>query len=168
MIKEIRTLISQNTILSLEVGDKVLLSGTIYAGRDAALPQIVKLYQENRLDEYGLNLDGAVVFHSAVSVAGIGPTSSNKVEIEHSIPILSRAGVRLHVGKGAISDETIYELDKNNSAFAVTPPVTALLEDRTIRKEIVAFPELGMEAFYKLEVQDFPMIIAAVNGKSIY
>ena len=61
-----------------------------------------------------------------------------------------------------------YELNKNNSAFAVTPPVTALLGDRTIRKEIVAFPELGMEAFYKLEVQDFPMIIAAVNGKSIY
>ena len=44
-----------------------------------------------------IGLDGAVIFHTAVSPAGIGPTSSNKVEIEASMPELAMAGVRIHV-----------------------------------------------------------------------
>ena len=58
--------------------------------------------------------------------------------------------------------------DTNNSVFAVIPPVTALLENNTKSRRVVAFPELGMEAFYEMEVVDYPAIIAAVHGKTIY
>ena len=73
----IHTPVFGKAIENLKIGDMVLLSGTIYAGRDAVLPRIVRLYEENRLGEIGLNLKGGVIFHSAVSVAGVGPTSKH-------------------------------------------------------------------------------------------
>lgn len=164
----IQTPILDEEIKKLHIGDKVMLSGKIYCGRDAVLPQICKCIQENTLKRYEINLSGSVIFHTAVSPAGIGPTSSNKVEIENSFSMLSEAGVKLHLGKGAIKKETVQNLRKYNSVFAVIPPVTALLDENTISKRIVAFPELGMEAFYELEIKEFPIIIAAAHGESIY
>lgn len=164
----LQTPIDPNVVGRLNVGDQILLSGTIFTGRDAVLPKIVRLIEENRLDEYKIDLRGGVVFHTAVSNAGVGPTSSNKLEIESSIPMLSKAGVRIHLGKGAISRQTINALSENNSLFAIIPPVTALLENSILQKKLIAFPELGMEAFYSLDVKDFPIIVAAVNNQSIY
>ena len=158
--------ISEDEIKSLRVDDMVYISGKIYCGRDAVLPKICKLIDEGTLGD--IDLQGSVIFHTAVSPAGVGPTSSNKVEIEGSFPKLSEAGVKLHLGKGAIGADTIAKLDECNSVFAVIPPVTALLKNNTISKRMVAFPELGMEAFYELEVKDYPCIIAVAHNKSIY
>jgi fumarate hydratase subunit beta len=166
MKREIKTPISEEEIKSLQVGDMVYLSGKIYCGRDSVLPKICKLIDEGNLGD--INLQGAVVFHTAVSPAGVGPTSSNKVEIEGSFPKLSEAGVKLHLGKGAIGVDTIAKLYECNSVFAIIPPVTALLGNNTISQRLVAFPELGMEAFYELEVKGYPCIIAAARNKSIY
>ena len=167
MIK-LKTPFSEEEIKKLEVGDMVLISGDIYCGRDAVLPQIVEMYKKNLLKINGIDLKGAVIFHTAVSPAGVGPTSSNKLEIESSILPLSDAGVRMHLGKGKISDSTIAGLAEKNAVYAVIPPVTALLESKTSEREIVACPELGMEAFHKIKVIDYPAIIAAAKGKSIY
>lgn len=166
MVKKIKTPISEEDINSLQVGDMIYISGKVYCGRDSVLPKICSMIDDNDLGE--INLEGSVIFHTAVSPAGVGPTSSNKVEIEGSIPKLSEAGVKLHLGKGAISKDTIAKLNEHNSVFAVIPPVTALLENNTISQRLVAFPELGMEAFYELEVNDYPCIIAAAYNKSIY
>ena len=76
--------------------------------------------------------------------------------------------MKLHLGKGAIGQNTIEALDQYNSVFAVIPPVTALLGENTISQKLVAFGELGMEAFYELEVKDYPAIIAAAKNESIY
>ena len=162
------TPIQEADIERLQVGDVVSISGYIYTGRDAVLPQIVKLYEENKLEEYGIDLQGAIIFHTAVSPAGVGPTSSNKLEIEGSFPALSKAGVKLHLGKGALSADTIQALDENRSVFAIIPPVTALLESLTSEREVVAFPELGMEALHCIKVKNYQAIIAAAHGKSIY
>ena len=162
------TPIQEADIERLQVGDVVSITGYIYTGRDAVLPKIVKLYEENKLEEYGIDLQGSIIFHTAVSPAGVGPTSSNKLEIEGSFPALSKAGVRLHLGKGALSAPTIQALDENQSVFAVIPPVTALLESLTSEREVVAFPELGMEALHRIKVENYQAIIAAAHGKSIY
>jgi len=160
--------ITDSIITNHCVGEMISISGNIYTGRDAVLPKIVTLINEGKLEELGISLYGGVIFHTAVSPAGVGPTSSNKYEIESTIPILSRAGVKLHIGKGAISKETIAALDKYNSVYAITPPVTALLGSKILSEKVIAFPELGMEAFHLLEVKNFPIIIAAAHGKSIY
>lgn len=164
----INTPIKEDVIKELKVGDTIYISGKIFCGRDAVLPKIVSLVEEGRLEEYGIDLKGGVVFHTAVSPAGIGPTTSNKVEIAGSIPVLSQAGIKIHLGKGALNQDAVDALENNNSIFVVTPPVTALFADNTISKKVAAFPELGMEAFYEITVKDMPGIVAIAHGKTIF
>jgi len=168
MSKIIQTPISQADIDSLKVGDTILISGYIFCGRDAVLPKIIQMAEEGTLADAGLDLQGSVIFHTAVSPAGVGPTSSNKLEIESSIVPLSKAGVKIHLGKGELKPETIAGMAQYHAAYAVIPPVTALLGAKTTEQKLVAFPELGMEAFYMLKVEEYPAIIAAVHGRSIY
>lgn len=157
--------IKAEQLRSLHAGDVISLSGQIITGRDAALPRLVQMIESGSIGSLGVSLEGAVIFHTAVSLAGVGPTSSNKLDIESSIPTLSRAGVRMHLGKGALSSNTLEALEKYDSSFAVIPPVTALLTDRIISSRILAFPELGMEALHLLEVRDYPAVVGAVNGE---
>lgn len=167
-MKIIKTPIREEDVNDLSVGDMVLIRGEIYCGRDAVLPRVLKLAEEDRLAEAGIDLRGAVIFHTAVSPAGVGPTSSNKLEIESSIGPLSKAGIRLHLGKGALHKETIEALNTYGSVYAVIPPVTALLGEKTLEEKTVAFPEEGMEALHLLVVDRYPAIIAAAHGRSIY
>ena len=165
---DLTTPLSEDRVAGLEVGDVVTLSGYIYTGRDAVLPKIVKMFREGTIGELGTELRGGVIFHTAVSPAGVGPTSSNKLEIESSIAPLSEAGVKLHLGKGALHAETVEALGKFNAVYAVIPPVTALLGVKTLEQQLVAFSELDMEAMYRLKVDRYPAIIAAAHGRSIY
>ena len=168
---EIRTITAPFTdevLKSLKVGDIVNVSGIIYAGRDAVLPKIVEMIDAGTLEENGINLQGGVIFHTAVSPAGVGPTSSNKLEIEGTMPQLTKAGIRMHLGKGALKPETVAMFKEYNAVFAVMAPVTALLESKVKAKRCLAHPELGMEAFYELQVEGFPCIIAAAQGESMF
>lgn len=158
------TPIKDEMITKMKVGDLLYLTGELFCGRDAVLPRIVESLKASPKDKF----KGAAIFHTAVSAAGVGPTSSNKLEIESSIAPFSAAGIRLHIGKGQLHKETIRELERYHSAYAVIPPVTALLGERMISKEVVGYRELGMEAFYKISVREYPIIIAAVHGRSIY
>ena len=165
---QLTTPIPDDVISRLQVGDTVEISGYILCGRDAVLPKVLKMIENGRIGELGIELKGQVVFHTAVSVAGVGPTSSNKLEIESSIEPLSAAGIKLHLGKGKLKAETIAALDKYNSVYAVIPPVTALLESKTSERRVAAFPELGMEALHIIKVDKYPAIIGAAHGRSIY
>jgi fumarate hydratase subunit beta len=164
----VRTPVDEETIRHLKIGDRLEIEGFIYCGRDAVLPRIARLFEKNRLGSINVHLKGAVIFHTAVSIAGIGPTSSNKVEIEESIPSLSRAGVKIHLGKGALKPKSIKALKVNNAIFAVTPPASALFTAKTLATRLVAFPEEGMEALYEIKVTGFPAIVAVAQGKSIF
>lgn len=165
---ELTTPISEKVAAELQVGDTVEISGYILCGRDAVLPKVLKMIEDGTVGDLGVDLHGQVIFHSAVSPAGVGPTSSNKLEIESSMEPLSKAGIKLHLGKGQLKKETIATLDKYNAVYAVIPPVTALLESKTTEKKVVAFPELGMEALHLIEVDKYPAIIGAAHGRSIY
>ncbi len=160
--------LNEQDIKGLKINDTVELSGIIYAGRDAVLPQIVSLLQNGKWSDYGIDLQGGAIFHTAVSAAGIGPTSSNKVDIEGSIPELSRAGIKMHIGKGSLSTETVQALKEHNSIFLVTPPNSALLTSKVLASEVVAFAHEGMEALHRLQVVKFPAIVAIAHGQSIF
>lgn len=167
-MKTLCTPLTDSDIAELNVGDMLYLSGYIYCGRDAVLPQVVREVQDGTLDS-GVDLVGNVIFHTAVSPAGVGPTSSNKVEIEASMIPLSRdAGIRIHLGKGKIGNDTIKALAEYHAVYAVIPPVTALLESKTTERVCVAHPELGMEALWRVRIDQYPIIIAAAGGRSIY
>lgn len=163
-MKQITTPISDEEISNLKVGDQISISGVMFTGRDAALPQLVNLIKEDRLD---FDINGSAIMHTAVSDAGIAPTTSNKEEIESTIPFLSKNGVKIHIGKGMLHDETIESLKENNSIFVITPPVAALLTSKVLEKECVLFEKEGMEAMYKLKVESIPGIVAVSGGRSI-
>jgi len=168
-IIELETPFTEEAISQLKVGDVVSITGNIFCGRDAVLPRICKELEAGTWTQRGIDLKGGVIFHTAVSSAGVGPTSSNKLEIEGSFEVLSKlGGIKMHLGKGAIKPETVRMLANNNAVFAIIPPVTALLESQTLERECVAWPELGMEALYRIRVENYEAIIAAANGESIY
>lgn len=168
MVIRLKTPIKDEDIDGIRVGDQVELDGIVYCGRDAVLPKIVSLIETNRLSSIRVNLEGAVIFHTAFSPAGIGPTTSNKVEIEGSMPTLAKAGVKMHIGKGSISHKTIEELRRYRSVFAITPPVSALFSNKIVSHRIAAFPDEGMEALYEIQVEGLPVIIAVANGETIF
>ena len=92
-----KTPINNRTIQNLKIGDKIEINGIILTGRDAALPKLVKsiIRGQNLID-----IEGSVMMHTAVSDAGISPTTSNKEEIEESIPFLAKSGVKNTLRKG--------------------------------------------------------------------
>lgn len=165
---DISTPIGEETAAGLQVGDMITISGYILCGRDAVLPKILRMLENGTISELGVNLQGQVMFHTAVSPAGVGPTSSNKLEIESSIAPLSAAGIKLHLGKGELHKKTVEALNKYNAVYAVIPPVTALLGAKTTEYRVVAFPELGMEALHMIKADKYPAIIGAAHGRSIY
>lgn len=167
-MKHLKTPITKEDLTDLKVGETVKISGYIFTGRDTVLPKLVALGNQGKLEDMGISLEGSIIFHTAVSDAGVGPTSSNKVEIENSMVPLSKQGVRLHLGKGAISKETVEGLAEEDSVFAIIPPVSALLGSQTVEKQLIAFPELGMEAMHRLKVVEYTVIIAAAHGQSLY
>lgn len=158
------TPITDEDLTHLEVGDQITVSGTIYTGRDAALPQLVELIEN---DKVPFDLNGSVIMHTAFSEAGIAPTTSSKVEIESTIRPLSENGVKIHIGKGTLSDKTRKALCENNSIFVITPPVAALLTSKVLEKKCVLFEHEGMEAMYELKVEKIPGIVAVHKGKMI-
>lgn len=154
--------------LKLKAGDLVEFTGTIYCGRDMVLPHVVEYAENGTLGDYAVDLEGAVIFHTAVSCAGIAPTTSSKPEIEGSILPLSKHGAKFHLGKGLISKETVEGMKKEGSYFLITPPVAALLTAQMSECKCVVHPEFGMEGFYKIEVTDFPAIVAVADGETIF
>ena len=161
---DLTTPISSEDLSNLDVGDQITISGTIYTGRDAALPQLVELIKQK---EVPFDLNGTAIMHTAFSKAGIAPTTSSKEEIESTIPFLSENGVKIHIGKGMLGDETVKALEKHGSIFVITPPVAALLTSKVIEKKCVLFEWEGMEAMYELKVDKIPSIVAIHNGNTI-
>ena len=167
-VKRLDLPLSQADIEGLKPGDRIEIFGNIYTGRDAVLPKIVADIENGQALPVDIDLQGSAIFHTAVSPAGVGPTSSNKQEIEESIAPLSAAGVKLHLGKGALSPSTVEALAVNKSLYAVLPPVTALLQSNKKAVEQDAYPEEGVEALHKLTVEGYPAIIAVAHGKTLY
>lgn len=163
-MKKLTTPVTDKDLEKLNVGDQITISGTIYTGRDAALPQLVELIKTG---EMPFELKGSAIMHTAFSDAGIAPTTSSKVEIESTIPFLSENGVKIHIGKGMLSDETAQSLAENNSIFVITPPVAALLTSKVLEKKCVLFEKEGMEAMFELKVENIPGIVAIHNGEKI-
>ncbi|KZX17280.1 L(+)-tartrate dehydratase subunit beta [Methanobrevibacter cuticularis] len=167
-MKKIETPITDDDIEKLKVGDKVSITGTIYTGRDAVLPKLVDLINNKKTAKIPFDIQGIAIMHTAVSEAGVATTTSNKDEIESSIPILAKAGVKIHIGKGKLSKKTVNDLNELNSIFVITPPIAALITHNIKAKKVIMFEEEGIEAIYELKVENIPGIVAIANAKSIF
>ena len=164
MIKKVKIPIKSENKVDLQLGDQIKIYGKIYTGRDAALPKLVDSLKNGK---NLFDLTGSAIMHTAVSNAGISPTTSNKVEIEGNMAFLSEYGVKMHIGKGSLKKETVEALSKNDSIFVVTPPVAALLTSKVTSRKVVAFQEEGIEAIFELKVDGIPGIVSVAQGETL-
>ena len=165
----LNTPITNADIESLKVGEKVLISGTIYTARDQAHIRLIE--EKNPAFE----INGSVIFYvgptpnrDGVPIGASGPTSSYRMD-KLSVPLMEK-GLKIMIGKGDRSEEFRTEMIKNNSVYLIaTGGAGALLSSRIKHSEVIMYEDLKSEAVRKLEVEDFPCFVAYdIYGNDIF
>lgn len=142
-------------VLSLNAGDRVLLSGTVYTARDEAHLKILE-------EGFPFNPKGAVLYHCGPVISGgevvaAGPTTSARMN-KLTKPMLD-AGVCGLIGKGGMSDEVVEALRGRGVYFAFTGGCAALAAS-CMKLKGVHYAELGMaEAVWEIELSDMPLVV---------
>lgn len=173
MEKKLKTPISDSERVSLNIGDEVLISGTIYTARDAAHKNMVDALNEDK--ELPFNLEGQVVYYVGPTpakpnqaIGSCGPTSSYRMD--KFSPRLMKEGLKVMIGKGERNQDLINEVKKHKGVYLMAIGGIGALLSKTVKSsEVIAYPELGAEAIRKLEVVDFPAIVAIdSNGNTLF
>ena len=162
MIK-LTTPITQKDIESLRAGDIVYISGIIYTGRDAAHKKMVEAIMNG--ENMPFDLDNQVIYYVGPTpakpnrpIGSCGPTSSYRMDAYSSI--LMKHGLKTMIGKGDRSQDFINAMIKEKGVYLqAVGGAGALLSRRVVHSELIAYPELGAEAIYRLNVLDFPAIV---------
>ncbi len=165
--------LSERDVLSLHAGDTALLSGTIYTARDCAHKRIFELLDADMVPPFPLK--GAFIYYAGPCPApagkacgSCGPTTSARMN--PYAPRLLSLGLGGIIGKGEMSEEVRRALVKNKAVYFAAIGGAGAIYGNAIRKsELVAFPELLSEAVYRLEVENFPLVVAMdCYGNSVY
>jgi len=169
----LKTPLSDPEVEKLRAGDRVLISGIIYTGRDAAHKRLFTLLKEGK--DLPFDIQGQIIYYVGPTPAkpgqalgSAGPTTSYRMDAYS--PTLMERGLRGMIGKGMRSD-TVKEAMKKYKAvyFAATGGAGALLAKRVKKAEVLAYEDLGPEAIRKLEVEDLPVIVVNdVRGNDLY
>ena len=172
-MKRIRLPLTQSAIKKLKAGDEVLLRGALYTARDAAHKRLVEIAKKGKrlpipLKDETIYYVGPTPAMPGRPIGSCGPTTSSRMDL-FTIPLLNR-GLSGMIGKGRRSKEVISAIKKHNGVyFVAVGGAGAFLAKRVKKATCVAFCELGPEAIYLLEVEDFPVIVAIDSkGRNIY
>ena len=165
--------LSGKDVEALKTGDRVLISGTIYTGRDAAHKRLVDLLEKG--EPLPLELEGQVIYFVGPSpsrpgkpIGSAGPTTSYRMDAYS--PILIEKGLKAMIGKGSRSQEVIDAMVRHRAVYlAAVGGAAALISRRIESCEIIAYEDLGPEAIRRLEVRDFPAIVVNdCEGNDLY
>jgi fumarate hydratase class I len=163
-------------IATWKCGERLLLSGKLLTGRDAAHKRICALLEAGEALPEGLDCRGRVIYYvgpvdpvGGEVVGPAGPTTANRMDRFTEV-MLGRSGLLAMVGKAERGPETIASIAKHRSAYLIAVGGAAFLVSNAIRSSrVVAFPELGMEAVYEFEVRDMPVTVAVTaDGESVH
>ncbi len=162
-----------DTLKTLKAGDKILLSGTIYSARDAAHVKIIADIESGKgapfqLENAGIYYAGPCPAKPGKIVGPYGPTTSGRMD-KYAAYLLDR-GIKIMIGKGDRTPDVIESMKKNGAVyFAAIGGAGAAIAEIIKKQEMIAYPELGAEAIYKLTVEEFPLIVAIDSyGGNIY
>lgn len=171
--KRISAPLSDEDIMQLKAGDTVLISGVIYTGRDAAHKKLVELVEKG--EPLPVDFKGQLIYYVGPSpakpgkvIGSAGPTTSGRMDAY--TPTMLAQGLKACIGKGSRNQAVKDALVKYKGVYLAATGGAAALLARTIKKaEVVAYPELGAEAIYRLEVEDFPAtVVNDAYGNDIY
>ncbi len=169
---DLHTPLTSDKCTSLKAGDKVYLSGTIYTARDQSHKRIVETI--NRGEEPPFILKDAIIFYVGPSpakpgqvIGSAGPTTSYRMD--SYTPFLLEKGLKGMIGKGERSREVKESIVKNQALYFVAVGGAGALLSASIKDaKIIAYPDLGPEAVYQLEVEKFPCYVAIdCHGNSL-
>jgi len=173
MLKTINTPLTKEIVDTLTVGDRVLLSGVIYTGRDAAHKRLIEMIEKG--EDLPVDLKDQTIYYvgpcpakPGQAIGSAGPTTSGRMDAYS--PVLLDKGLRGMIGKGSRSQAVIASMIKNNCVyFAAIGGAGALLAETVKKAEVVAFADLGTEAIHKLTVENFPITVVIDNkGNDLY
>ncbi len=169
----ITTPLKEATARSLKAGDIVLISGIIYAARDAAHKKMVEAL--DRGEKLPVDFTDQVVYYVGPSpakpgqpIGSAGPTTSGRMD--SYTPKMLEQGLRGMIGKGYRTAAVVDAMKKHGVVyFAATGGAGALIA-KTIKKyEVLAYDELGPEALAAMTVEDFPVIVVIDSeGNNFY
>ncbi len=170
---KLKTPLTDEDVEKLKIGDKVLLTGVIYSGRDAAHKRLFDLIQSGR--ELPVDIRGQVIYYVGPApakpgkpIGSAGPTTSYRMDA--FAPKLMELGLKGMIGKGNRGTEVV-EAMKNYKAvyFGATGGAGALLARSIKKAETVAYEDLGPEAIQRMEVEDFPVVVINdTKGNDLY
>jgi fumarate hydratase subunit beta len=172
-IKQITTPLTDEVVKSLKIGEKVTISGIIYSARDAAHKRLVELVEKG--EKLPFELPGQVIYYVGPTparpgraVGSAGPTTSYRMDAY--APTLIANGLKGMIGKGARGDNVKEAMVKHGAVyFAAVGGAGALISKSILSAEVIAYPELGAEAVRRMEVKDFPAIVAIdTSGNDLY
>ncbi len=149
----------------LKSGDRVLLTGKILTGRDAAhrrLTDMIKTGEKLPADF----TDRIIYYVGPVNpvrdevVGPAGPTTASRMD-KFTADMLEKTGLIGMIGKSERGTATIENIKKNGATYFIAVGGAAYLVSKAIKtSRLVAFEDLGMEAIYEFDVQDMPVIVA--------
>ena len=173
-VKTISTKLTKEIVESLNAGDEVLLNGTIFTARDAAHKRLISLI--DRSEKLPVDLRDQILYYTGPTppkpgyvIGSAGPTTSSRMD-SYTPKLIEATGLRGLIGKGNRSKPVIEAMISHGCVyFAAIGGAGALLSKCITKAEIVCYEDLGPEAIYKLDVQDFPVIVATdCRGKSLF
>lgn len=172
-MKKIFLPIQDEDIKALKAGDEVLLNGSMYTARDVVHKMFVSGMKDKQVPP--IRLYGTTLYYAGPTpgrppkvVGSCGPTTSSRMD--KFTPALLDAGVKAMVGKGSRSEEVREAIEKHKAVYFLAPAgCGALLGSKIKKARVMGFPELGPEAIYELEVEDFPVIVGIDSkGNNIF
>ncbi len=173
MVKKVRLPLTDKTLEGLKAGDSILLSGTMYVGRDAAHKRMVEALDQGK--PLPFDVKGQTIYFMGPSparpgqpIGSAGPTTSGRMD-SYS-PRLIAEGLKGMIGKGMRSQEVKDAMKKYKAVYLAAIGGAGALISKTIKKsEVIAYKELGAEAVYRLEVEDFPAtVVNDIYGNDLY
>jgi len=172
-VKKLQPSLAEADVRALKAGDEVLITGVIYSARDMAHKRLCEAIDAGK--ELPFELEGAIIYFVGPTparpgqvIGAAGPTTSSRMDAFS--PKLIANGLKAMMGKGYRNAE-VREALKIYGAVHLTTigGAGALLSKYIVASEIIAYEELGTEAIRKLEVVDFPAVVAYdSHGKSVY
>ena len=173
MSKRIHAPLLAQELETLRAGDSVLLSGTIYTGRDAAHKRLCALVEKG--EPLPFDPKNQVIYYAGPcpakpgdAIGSCGPTTSYRMDAY--APTLCDLGLIGMIGKGQRSPAVIDAIRRNGGVyFAATGGAGALIAGSVKAARIIAFEDLGTEAIRELQVEDLPLIVAIdAAGGNLY
>lgn len=167
------TPLTKDKVKQLKIGDRVLITGTIYAARDAAHKLMVEAL--DRGEPLPIDIRDQIIYYVGPApakpgrpIGSAGPTTAGRMDAY--TPRLLDLGLTGMIAKGNRSKAVLDSMQKNTAVyFAATGGAGALLAQRIKSYDVIAYADLGPEALAAMHVEDFPAtVVADCHGGDLY